>query len=220
MQNHAIIVAAGQGYRFGGYKQFYPFRGRPLLLYSVERFAMNRNINTITIVVPKDRIKYTKKLITQNKIKKVQTIVAGGLRRQDSVLNALNTIKSSSGTVIIHDGVRPVVSEKLVNRGIRLCKKYKAVVFGIRVYDTLKEVKKHIIVKTVSRTQLYLVQTPQFFEISLIKSAFRNADTSIEYTDEAALLESLGIPVYLYKGDRFNFKITQRVDLRLLHKIV
>jgi 2-C-methyl-D-erythritol 4-phosphate cytidylyltransferase len=220
MQNHAIIVAAGQGCRFGGYKQFYPFRGRPLLLYGAEHFAMNRNINAISIVVPRDRIRYTKRLIKQEKMKKVRTIVAGGLRRQDSVLNALNTIKIRSGIVIIHDGVRPVVSEKLLNRGIRLCKKYKAVVFGIRVYDTLKEVRKNIVVKTVLRNQLYLVQTPQFFEINMIKSAFRNADTSVEYTDEAALLESLGIPVYLFKGDRFNFKITQRADLRLLNKIL
>ncbi len=220
MQNHAIIVAAGKGCRFGGYKQFYPFRGRPLLLYGVERFATNRNISTITVVVPRDKIKYTDKLIKQEKMKKVQTVVSGGLRRQDSVLNALNTIKSHSGIVVIHDGVRPVVSERLINRGIRLCKKYKAVIFGTRVYDTLKEVKKNVVVKTVSRAQLYLIQTPQFFEINLIKSAYRNADTSIEYTDEAALLESLGVPVYLYNGDRFNMKITQRIDLRLLSKII
>jgi len=220
MQNHAIIVAAGKGHRFGGLKQFYPFRGRPLLWYALESFEANRNVNAITVVVPRNKIRYLKRVIEHGKMKKVGALVSGGLRRQDSVLNGLNTIKVRSGIAIIHDGVRPVVSEKLINRGIRLCKKYKAVIFGSRVSDTLKEVKNHVVIRTLPRTQLYLIQTPQFFDISLIKNAYRKADLTVEYTDDAALLEDLGIPVYVYTGDRFNIKITQSIDLRLLSKIV
>ncbi len=220
MQNHAIIVAAGKGQRFGGLKQFYSFRNRPILLYALDSFKTNRNINTITVVVPRNKIEYTKKLMKKWKIKKKHTILLGGSRRQDSVFNALNTIKAKSGIVVIHDGVRPVVSGKLINRGIMLCRKYKAVIFGLRVYDTLKEVKSHVVVETVSRKHLYLIQTPQFFEINLLKNAYKRADSSIEYTDDAAMLEALGIPVYLYHGDRFNIKITERIDLKLLNKIV
>jgi len=220
MQNHAIIVAAGKGHRFGGLKQFYPFRGRPLLWYALDAFETNRNVHAITVVVPQSKTRHLKRVIEQGRMKKVCAVVSGGLRRQDSVLNGINTIKSRSGIAIIHDGVRPVVSEKLVNRGIRLCTKHKAVIFGSPVPDTLKEVKNHVVIRTVPRTQLYLIQTPQFFDINLIKNAYREADLTIEYTDDAALLEDLGIPVYLYQGDRLNIKVTQRIDLRLLSKIV
>ncbi len=220
MQNHAIIVAAGRGHRFGGLKQFYTFRGRPLLWHALEAFEANRNVHAITVVVPRNKIRYLWREIEHGKLKKVCSLVSGGPRRQDSVLNGLNTIKARSGIAIIHDGVRPVVSDKLVNRGIRLCTKYKAVIFGSTVSDTLKEVKNHVVIRTVPRTRLVLIQTPQFFDINLLKNAYRKADLTIEYTDDAALLEDLGIPVYVYQGDRFNIKITQRIDLRLLNKLV
>lgn len=220
MQNHAIIVAAGKGQRFGGLKQFYTFQGRPLLWHALEVFEAHPNVHAITVVVPRNKIGYLRKEIEHRRLKKVCALVSGGLRRQDSVLNGLNTIKARSGVAIIHDGVRPVVSDKLVNRGIRLCTKHKAVIFGLPVLDTVKEVKNHVVIRTIPRIRLFLIQTPQFFDIDLIKNAYRKADLTVEYTDDAALLEDLGIPVYVYQGDRFNIKITQRSDLRLLSKIV
>lgn len=220
MLNHAIIVAAGRGRRFDGAKQFFTFRGRPLLLYALDSFEANKSINDITAVVPKNRIQYTKKLIKEQRFKKIRNIIAGGRRRQDSVLNALNIIKARSGIIIIHDGVRPIVSQKLINRGIKFCRKYKAVIFGTPVYDTIKEIRNHAAIRTLSRKDLYLIQTPQFFEINLLRNAYKKTDVSIEYTDEAAILESLGVPVYLYKGDSFNIKITKREDLKILNRVL
>ncbi|MCK4250632.1 2-C-methyl-D-erythritol 4-phosphate cytidylyltransferase [candidate division WOR-3 bacterium] len=220
MPNYAIIVAAGKGQRFGGTKQFASFRGRPLFLYALDNFELNKNIKSITVVIPKNNIRYTIKTIKEWQFTKVRNIIAGGRRRQDSVLNALNTIKDKSGIVIIHDGVRPVVTDKLINKGIKLCRKYKAVIFGSKISDTVKGAKNNMVLRTISRNNLYLIQTPQFFDINLLKDAYKSVNLSVEYTDDAAILESLKIPVYLYQGDRFNIKITRKSDLKILNKIL
>ncbi|TET61197.1 MAG: 2-C-methyl-D-erythritol 4-phosphate cytidylyltransferase [Candidatus Stahlbacteria bacterium] len=220
MSIHTVLVAAGKGRRFGELKQFYSYNDRPLFLYALDNFETNKNIKKITVVVPINSIKYVTKTIKEWRFKKVYNIIAGGKRRQDSVLNALNTIKTNSGIVIIHDGVRPIASEKLINKGIKLCRKYKAVIFGSKVSDTVKEVKSNVVIKTLFRENLYFIQTPQFFTINLLKNAYKKADLSVDYTDEAAILESLEIPVYLFQGDRFNIKITRRSDLKILSKIL
>lgn len=220
MANYAIIVAAGKGRRFGQAKQFYPLQGRPLLLYALDPFETNTNISYIIIVVPQRRITQIRTLIEKNRYKKVRYIVAGGERRQDSVLNGLNTIKKKSGIVVIHDGCRPIVASTLINRGIKLCQKYRAVIFGVPVNDTIKRVKKYLVQSTVPRSGLYLIQTPQFFDLDLIKKAYARADNSTDYTDEAAILESLGWPVYCSPGDRFNIKITEKGDLKTTNKFL
>jgi len=220
MPNHAVIVAAGKGQRFGGAKQFFPILDCPLLLYAIKIFEKNARIKDITVAVPKNRINYTKKLMKKWKIKKVKNIIQGGRRRQDSVSNALKSIKSQSGIVIIHDGVRPIVTQGLIKKGIHLCRKHKAVVFGLEVNDTIKEAQSHVIKRTLPRERLFLIQTPQFFEIRLLKNAYKTADFSHEYTDEAALLESLNIPVYIYQGDHFNLKVTNKQDIAILSRLL
>jgi len=220
MANSAIIVAAGEGRRFGEAKQFYLFRKRALFLYALDAFEVNKNINTIIIVVPKERIVDIKVLIKKNNYKKVQAIVVGGKRRQDSVLNGLKAIRNSSGIVVIHDGVRPVVSQTIIEKGITLCRKYKAVICGIPIFETVKKINRGVVLQTVLRRNLYLIQTPQFFKHSLIENAYRRANLAIEYTDEAALLESLGIPVRCFLGDRYNIKITKKSDLKVLNCIL
>jgi 2-C-methyl-D-erythritol 4-phosphate cytidylyltransferase len=221
MPNHTIIVAAGEGKRFGSPKQFYAFRGRPLFLYAVEAFERNKAVRYITIVVPKNHQRKIKGLLEKSDFKKISHVVAGGDRRQDSVLNGLKTIENQkNGIVIIHDGVRPVVSQNIINKGLKLCRRFKSVVFGIPIHDTVKEVKDNIVLKTVSRKNLYLIQTPQFFEVELLKDAYKKADPELEYTDEASILESLGLPVHLFLGDRNNIKITEKSDLNALGRII
>ena len=216
MSNHAILLAAGSGQRFGSTKQFYPFRGRPLFLYALESFEQNKHINDIVLVVPRQKTEYTKKILKALKLRKVHDIVTGGRRRQDSVLRGLESIHGSSGIIVIHDGVRPIVSQRLINKGIRLCSRNKAVIFGTRASDTIKFVKNNLAKKTVPRDNLYFIQTPQFFELNLLRNAYEKADLSFEYTDDAAILESLNIPVHIYQGDRLNIKITSRGDLNIL----
>lgn len=217
--NIAIIVAAGKGRRFGGLKQFISFRGRPLLLFSLTAFEQCRNIASIVLAVPKAKINYARRIVRNAGLTKVTHVVAGGRRRQDSVKNALTAVPHEHGIVSIHDAVRPLVSVRMINKGIRLCREYRAVVFGVPVADTLKQVKDTIITRTVPRDDIFAVQTPQYYDLALLKQAFNKADTA-EFTDEAALLESQGIKVHLFSGDPRNIKVTTKNDLVLIDKML
>lgn len=220
MSNHVIIVAAGAGKRFGGKKQYQRVLGRPLFAYATRVFDGLPPINTITLVVPKRNVITTRKLVKNLGYKKVWRVVAGGKRRQDSVVNGLRALRNKNGTVIIHDAVRPLISRNLIERGIRLCRYHKAVIPGVKAYDTVKRCLKTSVQETVPREDLYLVQTPQFYNLRLLTKAFAQADLRVEYTDEAAMLESLGMPVHVYKGDRYNIKVTDKKDLKFVEKLL
>lgn len=220
MTNHAIIVAAGKGKRFGASKQFFPIFGRPMFVYSALTLNNHQEIDAITIVVPHKDIRRTQRIIKEFRLKKVGQIVAGGKRRQDSVSKGLKTISGRQGVVIIHDAVRPLVSKAMIGRGILLCRKYKSVILGVRVHDTVKRVAGHRVQETLPRNDLFLVQTPQFYDLQTIKRAIALADFRVEYTDEAAILESLGWPVYMFQGDRYNIKVTDKNDLKFVRKLL
>jgi len=220
MSIHAIVVAAGTGKRFGGKKQFAIVHGRPLFVYATGVLQSEKQVETITLVVPKREIKQTRKTVRDFGLSKVRHVIEGGKRRQDSVVNGLRTIKSKSGVVIIHDAVRPLITKRMIARGITMCRKYKSVILGVRVHDTVKKVAGHRVQETVPREDLFLVQTPQFYDLKTIRKAMASADFRIEYTDEAAILESLGLPVYICKGDRHNIKVTERRDLKHVHKFL
>ncbi len=219
MRNYAIVVAAGQGRRFGGTKQFHVFHGIPIFIYSLQSFQRNTHIDSIIVVVPGNKTRTAKQLIKEFKLTKVKKIVVGGRRRQDSVSNGLDQIEKQSGIALIHDAVRPLVAQSLIDKGIKLCKKHKAVIFGTAIGDTIKEARNHRVLHTVSRHNLFLVQTPQFFDIRLLKKAFVQNTLDNEYTDEASLLEAQGIPVYIFQGRRDNIKVTKKDDLKLIEKL-
>jgi len=105
-------------------------------------------------------------------------VISGGTRRQDSVQKALRIIRARKGIAIIHDGARPIVSQKVLSQGIRLCKKYGAVICGLPISDTVKYVQKNTVKKTIPRSHLYTAQTPQFFDIDLLKRSHAKIDGS------------------------------------------
>ena len=220
MPNHAIIVAAGSGHRFGALKQFLDLNSKPLVLHAIDRFEREPAVDAITVVVPKARVSYMKKLKKLWHLKKVRHIVSGGSRRQDSVLNALRHIGQTGGCLIIHDGVRPIFPQGLIRKGIRLCRTHKAVVVGTHVHETIKEVRKHKVIRTVQRKNLFLIKTPQFFDCHLLQQAYHRADLSTEYTDDAALCESLNIPVYCISDNGFNVKVTKRADIAFIKRML
>lgn len=216
MPVYAIIVGAGKGRRFGGLKQFIDFEGMPLLLYTTRIFERAHLIDRIIVVVPEFWVDRIKNLFQEYGFKKVTRVVAGGKRRQDSVLNGIKTIENKKGIVVIHDAVRPFISESLISKGIKLCQKYKAVIFGIPIYDTVKLVSGKRVVETVPRISPYAIQTPQFFDIEYLMNAYGKFDFKKEYTDEAAIIESVRLPVFVFKGDPGNIKLTTKKDLELL----
>jgi 2-C-methyl-D-erythritol 4-phosphate cytidylyltransferase len=220
MPNHAIIVAAGAGRRFGGLKQFLDLNGKPLVLHAIERFEREPSVDAITVVVPQSRVAFMRKLAKAWNLKKVRHIVGGGRRRQDSILNALQRIRQSEGCLIIHDGVRPLFLQGIIRKGIRLCRTHKAVIIGAHVRETMKEVKRGAVMRTVPRKNLFLIKTPQFFDCRLLRHAYHRANLAVEYTDDAALCESLNIPVYCMIDDSFNLKVTTRGDIALIRRML
>ncbi len=217
MAIYAVIVAAGKGKRFGGFKQFVNFQGKPLLIHTAKIFERNSLVDSIIIVAPGKMLKRAEELIKKYRVTKVYSVVPGGKRRQDSVFKGIKAVKDKSGIAIIHDAVRPFVSQNLINRGIKLCRKYKAVIFGTPIFDTVKLVRRNKVVETIPRISPYAIQTPQFFDFECLMSAYRNVDLKkIEFTDEAAIVESAGLPVFVFRGESENRKITTRHDLKIL----
>ncbi|MEO0115905.1 MAG: 2-C-methyl-D-erythritol 4-phosphate cytidylyltransferase [candidate division WOR-3 bacterium] len=219
--NFGLIVAAGKGERFGGTKQFFLLDGKPVVLHTIETFVHSRSIDQIVLVVNEPKIRYIETLLDLHEIKKkIKAVIGGGKERQDSVWNGLKALPNR-GMVAIHDGVRPLLDTKILATGFTLCRTHKAVITALPITDTIKEVKDSRVVRTVDRANLYLVQTPQFYEIGLIKKAYEKAMADKFYaTDDSTLVERLGVAVQIIPGSSANIKITNRDDLKLVEKIV
>jgi 2-C-methyl-D-erythritol 4-phosphate cytidylyltransferase len=214
----AVIVAAGKGIRMNNAvrKQYLPLAGRPVLTHSLILFENCSLINKIILVVPEDDFKYCQKNILPILKSKIN-LVAGGRERQDSVYNGLIAVGENKGIVIIHDGVRPFANNEMLESCIRGAKKHGACIVGVPIQDTLKKISiSNNIEKTIERSNIWLAQTPQAFRYEIIRKAHENARLK-EYTgtDDAFLVEQIGNPVKIVKGNKNNIKITTREDLRL-----
>lgn len=211
MKVSAIIVAGGSGKRFGSKKQFEFIGKRKVIELTVSKFLKISDIKNIVLVLPKEDIK--RKLDFSNRVK----IVPGGKTRQHSVFNGLTTLSSDTDIILIHDGVRPFVSEKIIKDSIISAKKYGACVVAVPSKDTVKICKEGLVVSTPERKNVFLAQTPQAFKYSLIIKAYKKAFKENYFsTDDSALVEKLGKKVKIVLGDYKNIKITIRDDLKYL----
>lgn len=226
MKISAIIVAAGRGLRFlkqkksSGkqsrvLKQFVLLKGIPVFIRSLKPFENCSLIDEIVFVAPKGKKDYCKKIILKNGFKKISKIVEGGDRRQDSVLNGLMSIESkSSDIVLVHDGARPFVEEVLIKNCIAAVKKYGAAVVGMPMTDTIKQVQKGFVTKTLDRNVLYSVQTPQGFRYGIFLKAYKLANKyRIFASDDTYIVEKSGVSVKIVEGSAGNIKITTPMDL-------
>jgi 2-C-methyl-D-erythritol 4-phosphate cytidylyltransferase len=215
-----LIVAAGRGRRFGGLKQFARIKGKPALIHSIMVFERARAVSGFVVVTTKERVGYVRTLLRQQGVTKLLDVVAGGLRRMDSVAAGLTALPDD-GCVAIHDAARPVISARMLEQGFRACRRYGAATFGHPVTDTLKCVHAGAITETVDRESLIAVQTPQFFHLSLLRRAYAKArNAGVEATDDCALVESLGIQPRWLEGPRTNLKITTPEDLALCEALL
>lgn len=214
----ALIVAAGQGKRMGADlpKQYLKLAGKPIVFHTLKGFDRCTPITRIILTAPEADLEYCQnEIIGPANLHKPVTLVTGGVRRQDSVFNGLNTMAASEGIVLIHDGVRPFFSNELINACITGADKYGACIPAIPVFDTLKRVdSKNSIRTTLPRDQLYMAQTPQTFRLPLIIKAHAEAlRQGWQATDDASLVENMGEPVHIVQGVRENLKITTPEDL-------
>ena len=168
----AIILAGGKGKRMGSAisKQFIDIKGKPIIYYTLKKFSENKKIDNIIVVLPEDEVKYFKENILKKYELRINKIVIGGKERQDSVYNALKSLKNSStDIVLIHDGARPFISERIINEGIKFAEIYGAAAPGVMPKDTIKvKNEKNFSVDTPNRANLVSIQTPQVFKFDEI----------------------------------------------------
>jgi 2-C-methyl-D-erythritol 4-phosphate cytidylyltransferase len=216
----AVIVAAGEGRRFGGKKQFTRIAGKPLLSYALAPFFAHRAIGRIVLVLPADVTPGDLAGLSLARHREVVR-VTGGRRRQDSVYRGLLALPEGTRHVLIHDGVRPLLSASLLAALIREVRRDRAVVPIVPVRDTLKEVRRGRVVSTPGRENVFCVQTPQAFPAALIREAHENARRKrLSSTDDAQLVEALGVPVHTVPGDAANIKVTSRDDLAFVSMLL
>lgn len=214
----AIIPAAGSGTRLEGRikKQFLPLKGKPIIIHTLQRFEHCAEVDEIVVAVPESDIVEIEQLISRYRVHKVSKAIIGGQKRQDSVHQALKRISArDSDILIVHDGVRPFVETKKISQVIKACKEFDAAVLAVQPKDTIRRSSGGgFFDQTLDRTALWLVQTPQAFRAKLLTKAFEKAYNDKFYsTDEAALVERLGIKVRIVEGSYDNIKITTREDL-------
>ncbi len=218
MRTVAIVVAAGKGKRMGLVdKPFLLLEKKPLLTYGLLTLENSSFVGEVILVVEKNKISKAKELIKKYHISKVKEIVAGGKTRQGSVASGLRKMNSFSNFVLIHDGARPFLTGELIKRVILGAKRYKAAVPGLPLSDTIKKVENSsFISSTLNRKSLWTVQTPQVFKAEIIQKAYLQAEKDHFWgTDSASLVERIGIPVKIIKGDPYNIKITTKDDFLL-----
>ncbi|WP_296971818.1 2-C-methyl-D-erythritol 4-phosphate cytidylyltransferase [Tepidanaerobacter sp. EBM-38] len=217
MQVSTVIAAGGHGKRMNSSvsKQFLTIKGHPILYYTLNKFEKMDVISSIVLVTGVDDMDYTREeIIRKYGFKKVK-LVEGGKERQDSVYNGLREIPPQTDIVVIHDGVRPFVPIKLIEKSITAAMKYKAVGVAVPVKDTIKIVGDGNIIKsTPDRKTLWSIQTPQTFKYDLILAAYEKALSEGFYgTDDTVLVERMGLSVKIIEGAYENIKITTPEDI-------
>ena len=227
----ALITAAGSGSRMGSgiKKQYSEINNKPRLAHTIHRFHFTEKIDEIVLTLPEEDIPSVKKNIVERyNFSKLKLICSGGSTRQDSILNALNSIKAEeSDLILIHDAVRPFISHEIIQNCIKSLENADCSVTAIKPINTIKELSGHNISVTLDRDKLISVQTPQTFRIGLIKRCHEKAKADNFYaTDDSALVEKYGekilgrAPVIkVVEGSSFNIKITDKNDLILASAI-
>jgi 2-C-methyl-D-erythritol 4-phosphate cytidylyltransferase len=202
----------------GQKKQFYLLGGKPILAHTLDKFETCPLIRSILLVVGQEDMDYClKEVIEKYQFKKVSQIVPGGKQRQESVKNGMDALPKDEDIVVIHDGVRPFVSKTMIEDSIHSAVRYGAVILGMPVKDTMKMSNPDgTVLKTLARESLWQIQTPQTFQAKVIKEAYHRAtEDGFLGTDDASLVERLGVKVHILPGSYANIKITTPEDLLL-----
>lgn len=214
----AIIPAAGRGERMGNSvsKQFIKVKGIPILAYTIRIFEELKEINEIFLIIPPLEMElYLKEIIEKYNFKKVLKLIPGGSRRQDSVYNGLKEIREDTDIVVIHDAVRPFTDKDIIKESIDSAYMFGGAAAGVEVKDTVKMGSEDgFIYKTLDRSRLIFIQTPQAFKREILTKAYSMAYIdNIKGTDDASFVERLGYKIKIIKGSYKNIKITTPDDL-------
>ncbi len=218
----ALIPAAGMGKRMGASinKQYLRLNGLPILAHTISVFERSALIDSIYLVIPADEIPYCREHVVEaGGFRKVAAIVAGGAERQHSVMNGLKAIRGNAAdddVILIHDGVRPFLTETMLRESITAAQEHDGALVAVPAKDTIKIVADGVVIDTPPRETLWQAQTPQSFRFSVIFAAHQAAEREgFIGTDDASLIERSGGKIRIVAGDYRNIKITTPEDLTL-----
>src|SRR5712692_4737262 len=226
----AIIAAGGRGVRFGGVvpKQLLAVGGRSILERSVALFLSHAAIDEVVVALPAELLADPPSFLRSSQ--KPLHLVAGGARRQDSVISAFKAANERSDVIVVHDAARPLATGDLVSRTIAAAAESGAALAALAASDTVKRSASNpssdarpgelLVAETIPRESIFLAQTPQAFRRDVLRDALALAGTLVEVTDEATLVERAGRPVRLVQGEATNIKITTPVDLQIAETLV
>ena len=211
----AVIVAAGSASRMGGIdKVMAELEGEPMIVRTVRTFQECDVIKEIVIVTRQDLIVPIMDLCHQ--FPKVQAVVVGGSSRQESVSFGLNALSNKVKLVAVQDGARPLITWQVIDRTVRAAHSYGAAAPAVPVKDTIKVVEGGVVRNTPDRKTLQAVQTPQVFDLDLLRGALEKAARDeAEVTDDCSAVERLGMSVKIVEGDERNIKVTTPMDLKI-----
>lgn len=217
----ALIPAAGMGRRMaaGINKQYLLLGGKPIVAHTVSIFQEMEGVDEVYLVIPAEEIPYCREQVVERYgLTKVRSIVPGGAERQHSVLNGLRALEdvSDDDVILIHDGVRPFIPVRVIEEAVAVARKHDGALVAVPAKDTIKLVAEGVVTETPPRERLWLAQTPQAFRYGIIRQAHESA-ASADYlgTDDASLVERLGLKVHVVQGDYRNIKITTPEDMQL-----
>lgn len=226
MRVSAIVLAAGAGRRIGGdlAKPYLPIAGRAMVLRTLDKMFAATSVSQVVLVVAALELEKCGALLRGDAALRDRSIIlqVGGATRQESARRGLEKIATDADIVIIHDAARPFVSPQLIDRCVECAAEKGAAVLGVPVRDTIKMVADdHVVRSTPERSFLWEIQTPQVFQRDLIVAAHARAkNDGVEVTDDAMVVERLGLPVYVLESNRDNFKITLPEDVWLAEVMV
>lgn len=216
MKVQAIIPTAGTGKRFktDKPKPLIELDGKPIFIHALLAFEQASSIDSVILVAQSDYMEEYERIVQQYALTKVSRIVVGGSSRFESVSNGLQVLDQDTQMVVIHDGVRPLVSIAIIEEAVKVCMKEKAVIVAVPVKPTIKraDIHERIVRETLKREELWEVQTPQVFYADILRKAHAQGKGSAA-TDDAMLVERLGVNVKIVEGSYRNVKITTQEDL-------
>ena len=218
----AVIVAAGSSQRMGSDKIFAALGGWPVLVRSVRAFEASELVDEIIIVTREEKLQMVAELVKKYELNKVSKVILGGKTRVESCLAGVSEADHRAELIAIHDGARPLVTQRIIRDTVRAAEEFYAAVPVVRSTDTLKLLdEKGVVAGTVDRETIYRVQTPQVFRADLIKGALTEAmKRGLPVTDDCSAMELMGVKTHTVEGDEDNIKLTTPRDMVVAEAIL
>jgi 2-C-methyl-D-erythritol 4-phosphate cytidylyltransferase len=218
--NYAIIVAGGSGSRMGSAvpKQFLLLNGKPVLMYTIEAFYNSSSSPSIIIVLPENYHHYWQELCKDHDFRIPHHLVNGGDTRFQSVKNGLELITNPAAVVAVHDAVRPLTERSAIDESFTHAQTFTNAIVAVKSRDSIRQVKNNLSLALL-RDEIYLVQTPQTFQSSLLRKAYEQ-EYSTEFTDDASVVERLGVNINIIAGSYTNIKITFPEDIAIAEMLL